>query len=58
MTAVATVVPETRATGPRLAWLRDRGMGASILVAALSAAEDLPAHGEAVAVRLTARDGS
>ena len=38
MTAVATVVPETRATGPRLAWLRDRGMGASILVAALSAA--------------------
>ncbi|ACV79496.1 histidinol dehydrogenase [Nakamurella multipartita] len=27
-------------------------------VAALSAAEDLPAHGEAVAVRLTARDGS
>lgn len=38
MTAVATVVPETAATGPRLAWLRDRGMGASILVAALSAA--------------------
>ncbi|WP_347124955.1 FtsX-like permease family protein [Microbacterium sp. SY138] len=38
MTAVATVVPETRATGPRLAWLRDRGMGASVLVAALSAA--------------------
>ncbi|AZS38900.1 ABC transporter permease YtrF [Microbacterium oxydans] len=38
MSAVATVVPETRATGPRLAWLRDRGMGASILVAALSAA--------------------
>lgn len=38
MTAVATVVPESRATGPRLAWLRDRGMGASILVAALSAA--------------------
>ncbi|MBS0023186.1 ABC transporter permease [Microbacterium paraoxydans] len=38
MTAVATVVPETRATGPRLGWLRDRGMGASILVAALSAA--------------------
>ncbi|UUE21416.1 ABC transporter permease [Microbacterium sp. J1-1] len=38
MTAVASVVPESRATGPRLAWLRDRGMGASILVAALSAA--------------------
>jgi putative ABC transport system permease protein len=37
MTAIATVVPETRATGPRLGWLRDRGMGASILVAALSA---------------------
>lgn len=38
MTAIATVVPETAATGPRLGWLRDRGMGASILVAALSAA--------------------
>ncbi|MFS0892833.1 FtsX-like permease family protein [Microbacterium sp. 179-I 3D3 NHS] len=38
MTAVATAVPATRAAGPRLAWLRDRGMGASILVAALSAA--------------------
>ncbi len=37
MTAVATVVPETQATAPRLGWLRDRGMGASILVAALSA---------------------
>ncbi|MBO9625604.1 MAG: ABC transporter permease [Microbacterium sp.] len=37
MSAVATVVPQTTATGPRLAWLRDRGMGASILVAALSA---------------------
>lgn len=37
MTALATV-PETDATGPRLAWLRERGMGASILVAALSAA--------------------
>lgn len=36
--AVGTVVPETAATAPRLAWLRDRGMGASILVAALSAA--------------------
>ncbi|WP_336640878.1 ABC transporter permease [Microbacterium sp. USHLN272] len=35
---VGTVVPETTATAPRLAWLRDRGMGASILVAALSAA--------------------
>ncbi|WP_164232861.1 ABC transporter permease [Microbacterium hydrocarbonoxydans] len=33
-----TVVPETAATAPRLSWLRDRGMGASILVAALSAA--------------------
>lgn len=38
MTALATVVPETRTTGPRLAWLRDRGMGASVLVAALSSA--------------------
>ncbi|GAA1136595.1 hypothetical protein GCM10009651_20770 [Microbacterium natoriense] len=38
MSAVATVVPQTSATGPRLAWLRDRGMGASILVATLSAA--------------------
>ncbi|PCE16498.1 peptide ABC transporter permease [Microbacterium sp. SZ1] len=42
MTAVAeplttTIVPETAATAPRLAWLRDRGMGASVLVAALSA---------------------
>lgn len=35
---VGTVVPETVATAPRLAWLRDRGMGTSILVAALSAA--------------------
>ncbi|MFF7291607.1 FtsX-like permease family protein [Microbacterium sp. NPDC008134] len=35
---IGTVVPETSATAPRLAWLRDRGMGASILVAALSAA--------------------
>lgn len=35
---IGTVVPETTATAPRLAWLRDRGMGASILVAALSAA--------------------
>lgn len=43
MSAVAasvtrSVVPQTAATGPRLSWLRDRGMGASILVAALSAA--------------------
>lgn len=43
MSAVAepltrTTVPQTSATGPRLGWLRDRGMGASILVAALSAA--------------------
>jgi len=37
MTAVA-VVPESTATGPRLGWLRERGMGASILVAGLSAA--------------------
>lgn len=35
MSAVASVVPETSATGPRLTWLRDRGMGASVLVAAL-----------------------
>lgn len=33
-----TIVAQTAATGPRLAWLRDRGMGASVLVAALSAA--------------------
>ncbi|QDE34028.1 ABC transporter permease [Microbacterium foliorum] len=33
-----TVVAQTSATGPRLAWLRDRGMGASVLVATLSAA--------------------
>ncbi len=33
-----TVVPETSATAPRRSWLRDRGMGASVLVAALSAA--------------------
>lgn len=38
MSAVATVVPQTAATGPHLAWLRDRGMGASVLVATLSAA--------------------
>lgn len=41
MTAVGvlgTVVPETRATTGRLAWLRERGMGASVLVAALAAA--------------------
>lgn len=43
MSAVAepltrTIVPESAATGPRLAWLRDRGMGASLLVAGLSAA--------------------
>lgn len=37
MTAVA-VVPESTATGPRLGWLRERGMGASILVSGLSAA--------------------
>ncbi|MGM7697831.1 FtsX-like permease family protein [Microbacterium sp. A84] len=36
MSAVATFVPESTATGPRFGWLRDRGMGASILVAALS----------------------
>lgn len=36
--AIATVVPQTRSTGPRWGWLRDRGMGASVLVAALSAA--------------------
>ncbi|MDN3443214.1 ABC transporter permease [Microbacterium sp. APC 3901] len=33
-----TVVAQTSATGPRLTWLRDRGMGASVLVATLSAA--------------------
>ncbi|ALX66411.1 ABC transporter permease [Microbacterium sp. XT11] len=38
MSAVATVVPQTAATGSRLSWLRERGMGASILVAALSSA--------------------
>ncbi|WP_300265201.1 ABC transporter permease, partial [Microbacterium sp.] len=38
MSAVATLVPETTATGPRLTWLRERGMGASILVAILSSA--------------------
>lgn len=38
MSAIATFVPESAATGPRLGWLRDRGMGASILVAALSSA--------------------
>lgn len=38
MSAVTTVVPETTATGPRFGWLRDRGMGASVLVAALSSA--------------------
>jgi len=44
MTAVAApevvsrVVPDSTATGPRFGWLRDRGMGASILVAALSSA--------------------
>ncbi|MGQ7310948.1 FtsX-like permease family protein [Microbacterium arabinogalactanolyticum] len=37
-TAIGTVVPETAATRPRLAWLRERGMGASVLVAALAAA--------------------
>ncbi|MGO2745571.1 FtsX-like permease family protein [Microbacterium sp.] len=38
MSAVATFVPESTATGPRFGWLRERGMGASILVAALSSA--------------------
>lgn len=38
MSAVATFVPETTTTGPRFTWLRERGMGASILVAALSSA--------------------
>ena len=37
MSAVASVVPDTVATGPRLTWLRERGMGASILVSALAA---------------------
>src|SRR5690554_165148 len=35
---VNTVVPETGRTGSRFTWLRERGMGASILVAALSSA--------------------
>lgn len=35
---IRTTVPQTASTGPRFAWLRERGMGASILVAALSAA--------------------
>ncbi|GAB3600117.1 ABC transporter permease [Microbacterium tumbae] len=39
MTVVtASLVPDTSRTGPRLGWLRDRGMGASILVAALASA--------------------
>lgn len=38
MSALATIVPQTRSTGSRLAWLRERGMGASILVAALATA--------------------
>lgn len=38
MSAVTTFVPETTATGPRFEWLRDRGMGASILVSALASA--------------------
>ncbi|WP_460801441.1 ABC transporter permease [Microbacterium sp. GXF6406] len=37
MSAVTAVVPESSATGPRFGWLSERGMGASILVAALSA---------------------
>ena len=35
---VDSVVPETVKTGPRFTWLRERGMGASVLVAALSSA--------------------
>lgn len=38
MSAVATFVPDATATGPRFRWIRERGMGASILVAALSSA--------------------
>lgn len=38
MSAATAFVSDSVATGPRLAWLRDRGMGASILVAALSSA--------------------
>ncbi|MEL5992507.1 FtsX-like permease family protein [Microbacterium phosphatis] len=41
MSALAAVVPDTSGTAPwhtRFAYLRDRGMGASILVAALSSA--------------------
>ncbi|MGW8481914.1 FtsX-like permease family protein [Microbacterium sp. NPDC055903] len=39
MTAItAATVPDTARTGPRFGWLRERGMGASILVSALAAA--------------------
>ncbi|WP_327036869.1 ABC transporter permease [Microbacterium sp. CH12i] len=40
MSAVASLptIPDTVATGPRFTWLRERGMGASVLVAALSSA--------------------
>ncbi|MGF6824029.1 putative ABC transport system permease protein [Microbacterium sp. ZKA21] len=41
MTVVATnpaVIADTARTGPRLGWLRDRGMGASVLVAGLASA--------------------
>ncbi|WP_243233384.1 ABC transporter permease [Microbacterium sp. CIAB417] len=38
MSAVAAAIADTARTGPRLGWLRDRGMGASILVAGLASA--------------------
>ena len=38
MSTVAMTVPDTAKTGPRLGWLRENGMGASILVAALASA--------------------
>ncbi|UYO96414.1 ABC transporter permease [Microbacterium sp. M28] len=36
--SAAMAIADTARTGPRLAWLRDRGMGASILVAGLASA--------------------
>jgi len=38
VSVVTTIVPESTATGPRFGWLRDRGMGASVLVGGLSSA--------------------
>ena len=36
--SAAVAIADTARTGPRLAWLRDRGMGASVLVAGLASA--------------------